>query len=169
MITKPPRCFTMSWVFPLLLDTKMGSIFIPLLCHYSRYFGFSLITRYKGEVYFYPLSFVIVIPVFDFTDVQPTSPPTRGRGSVLHFVLSGFLEIPFHVAVHITGTLFFTLLFPNVGKQEVCLRHPPRRAAVEGVRRPDDLQLPGKPQGRGLRSRLGRTVLDTLVTGLALW
>ena len=76
----------------------------------------------KAKSIFIPLSFVIVIPVFDFTDVQLTSPPTRGRGSVLHFVLSGFLEIPFHVAVHITGILFFTLLFPNVGKQEVCLR-----------------------------------------------
>ena len=63
MITKPPRCFTMSWVFPFLLDTKMGSIFISLLCHYLQYFGFSLITRYKGEVYFYP-------PIFCYRDTR---------------------------------------------------------------------------------------------------
>ncbi len=126
----------MSWVFPLLLDTKMGSIFISLLCHYLQYFGFSLITRDKGEVYFYPLSFVIVIPVFDFTDVQPTSPPTRGRGGVLHFVLSGFLEIPFHVAVHITGTLFFSLCFflTSENKRFACDIPPdgqPRRVSVD--------------------------------------
>ena len=51
-----------------------------------------------------------MIPVFDFTDVQPTSPSREEEGVYCTLSYRGFLEIPFHISVHVTG-IFFSLCF----------------------------------------------------------